>query len=165
MQYRLAAESDLDEICNLVKKAIDRMEQQGIYQWDDLYPTRKDFLEDINKNTLYVAVEDGRIAAIYVINRECDEEYHACQWSNSDESACIIHRLCVLPDFQNKGIGSKMLSHIEEQIKNMGYSSVRLDVFSKNPYAIRLYEKNGYKKRGYADWRKGRFFLMEKTLN
>jgi len=58
-----------------------------------------------------------------------------------------------------------MLSHIEEQIKNMGYSSVRLDVFSKNPYAIRLYEKNGYKKRGYADWRKGRFFLMEKTLN
>ena len=69
MQYRLAAESDLDEICNLVKKAIDRMEQQGIYQWDDLYPTRKDFLEDINKNTLYVAVEDGRIAAIYVINR------------------------------------------------------------------------------------------------
>jgi len=45
------------------------MEQQGIYQWDDLYPTRKDFLEDINKNTLYVAVEDGRIAAIYVINR------------------------------------------------------------------------------------------------
>ena len=27
-----------------------------------------------------------------------------------------------------------------------------------------LYEKNGYIKRGYADWRKGRFWLMEKKL-
>jgi len=165
MQYRLATKSDLDEICILIEKAIDRMEQQGIYQWDEIYPTRKDFLEDINKNTLYVAVEDSRIAAIYVINQECNEEYNECQWNNPDESACIIHRLCVLPDFQNKGIGSKVLTHIEEQIKNMGFSSVRLDVFSENPYAIRLYEKNGYEKRGYADWRKGRFFLMEKTLN
>jgi len=73
-------------------------------------------------------------------------------------------RLCVSADSQNKGIGSKLLAHIEEQVKNMGYSSVRLDVFSENPYALKLYEKNGYEKRGHADWRKGRFFLMEKTL-
>jgi len=57
-----------------------------------------------------------------------------------------------------------VLLHIEEQIKNMGYLSIRLDVFSENPYALKLYEKNGYEKRGHADWRKGRFFLMEKTL-
>ena len=43
-------------------------------------------------------------------------------------------------------------------------SSVESDVFTENPYAIKLYEKAGYVKRGYADWRKGRFALMEKKL-
>lgn len=164
MQYRLGSKVDLNEIYCLVRKAIELMEHQEIHQWDELYPAKEDLLDDIDKKTLYVAVDDGRIIAVYVINQECDEEYHNCAWKNTDETACIIHRFCVLPDFQNKGIGSKVLSHIEEQVKSMGYISVRLDVFSENPYALRLYEKKGYEKRGYADWRKGRFYLMEKTL-
>ncbi|NLC19359.1 MAG: GNAT family N-acetyltransferase [Clostridiales bacterium] len=164
MHYRPATVEDLDEICCLIRRAIELMEQQGIFQWDELYPAREDFLEDINNNSLYLAVEDDRIIAVYVINQECDEEYHKCDWKNPQESACIIHRFCVSPDFQNKGIGSKVLSDVEEQIRGMGYKSIRLDVFSGNPYALRLYEKKGYEKRGHADWRKGRFFLMEKTL-
>lgn len=164
MLYRQGLREDLDEIACLVGKAIERMEQQGIHQWDELYPTKEDFLDDIDKNTLYVALDNDRIVAIYVISRECDEEYHECEWESPDESACIIHRLCVASDNQNKGIGSRVLLHIEEQIKSMGYLSIRLDVFSENPYALRLYEKNGYIRRGHADWRKGRFFLMEKSL-
>jgi len=53
---------------------------------------------------------------------------------------------------------------IESQIKNRGYDSIRLDVFTKNPYAQRLYRNNGYEVRGFAEWRKGRFDLMEKHL-
>ena len=164
MQYKLATMKDLDEVCSLIKKAIEHMEQQGIYQWDELYPAREDFQEDIDNNSLYLAIEDGRIIAIYVINRDCGDEYYNFQWDNPDESAYIIHRFCVSPEYQNRGIGSRVLAHIEDQIRSMGYSSVRLDVFSQNPYALKLYEKNGYKKRGHFDWRKGRFFLMEKTL-
>jgi len=164
MKYRLGKREDIDEICCIVRKAIEHMEEQGIHQWDEVYPAREDFLNDIDNDSLYVAVEDDKIIAFYVINQECDEEYHLCKWENPDESACIIHRLCVLPDYQNKGIGSGLLSHIEEQARSIGYKSIRLDVFSENPYALRLYEKKGYVKRGYADWRKGRFFLMEKKL-
>ena len=39
-----------------------------------------------------------------------------------------------------------------------------LSFFRENPYAQRLYHHNGYEIRGYADWRKGRFDLMEKEL-
>ena len=46
----------------------------------------------------------------------------------------------------------------------MGYQSIRLDVFSENPFAQKLYRKNGYVTRGSAEWRKGRFDLMEKIL-
>lgn len=164
MQYRPGRKEDLDEISRLIGRAIEYMEKQGIHQWDELYPGRDIFLDDIEKNTLYVTVEEDKIIAVYVINQECDEEYHDCEWKNPDESACVIHRLCVSPDFQNRGIGSRILAHIEDQARSMGFQSIRLDVFSENPYALRLYEKNGYERRGHADWRKGRFFLMEKTL-
>lgn len=164
MEYRLAVLDDITDIMDLIKSAVGNMIKQGIYQWDEIYPQRSDFEEDINKNTLYLAIEKEDLVAIYVISKECDDEYRKCIWEESDESAYILHRFCVSPDFQNKGIGRTVLYHIEEQIKDMGYSSIRLDVFTENPIALRLYQNNGYIQRGYADWRKGRFLLMEKKL-
>ena len=101
--------------------------------------------------------------AVYVVSEECEEAYRTCAWEY--ENACVIHRLCVSPERQNEGIGKRVLDRIEEQLLEMGYDSVRLDVFSRNPYALRLYENNGYIRRGQADWRKGRFYLMEKILS
>lgn len=164
MEYRLGEMDDLDNICRLVTLATDTMERQKIYQWDELYPIREDFIADIQKETLYAVIDNSALIAIYVLSRECDEEYHKCRWEFDDETACVIHRLCVLPDVQNRGIGEKILCHIEEQLRNSGFESVRLDVFSENPYAIRLYQKNGFIKRGHVDWRKGLFWFMEKKL-
>lgn len=163
MHYRLGTDKDLPEICKLIEAAKQLMSEQGIEQWDDKYPILEDFEKDINKETLYVAVKGEKLAAIYVISEECDNEYHKCVWEN--ERPCIIHRFCVSPSFQNNGIGAEVLKHIEVQLAESGYDSVRLDVFNQNPYALKLYEKNGYLKRGYADWRKGRFLLMEKKLD
>lgn len=164
MNYRVARTDDLDNICTMVGEVIRHMEAQGIYQWDDLYPTREDFIDDISKKVLYVVEEREKLAAIYVMNQECDADYQKCVWNYPDETACVIHRLCVSPDFQNRGIGKKILNHIEAQAKEFSYESIRLDVYTGNPYALKLYANNGYEERGYADWRKGRFLLMEKVL-
>ncbi len=99
MNYRLATLNDIDHICALVSDAIEQMEDKGIYQWDSLYPTREDFYIDINKKTLYVVEDGDKLAAIYVISQECEKEYNKCKWNNPDETACIIHRLCVDPSF------------------------------------------------------------------
>ncbi len=115
MNYRLATLNDIDTICSLVSEVIKQMENKGIYQWDSLYPTREDFYIDINKKTLYVVEDGNKFVAIYVINQEYDHEYNKCEWNNPNETACIIHRLCVASSFQNKGIGKQVLKHIEEQ--------------------------------------------------
>ena len=47
MIYRLAKETDIDKICFLVENAVKKMESQQIFQWDNLYPTKSDFLDDI----------------------------------------------------------------------------------------------------------------------
>lgn len=164
MEYRLGQEEDISSICAMIASAIETMEQQGIYQWDEFYPTRADITADIRSKTLYTVTENDALVAIYVINREADPEYLDAKWECDGGTACIIHRLCVAPAVSHRGIGNTVLLHIEEQLRDLGYESVRLDVFSQNPYAIRLYEKNGYKRRGCADWRKGRFWLMEKRL-
>lgn len=164
MKYRTAEMNDIDNICSLVSEAIKHMENQGINQWDALYPTREDFMDDISKKSLYIVVDSNKLVAMYVVSQECDDEYNKCTWNNPKDTACVIHRLCVSPNFQNRGVGKKVLNHIEMQLRKLLYVSVRLDVYTKNPYALKLYKNNGYEERGYADWRKGRFILMEKKL-
>lgn len=165
MEYRLAREDDIDEIVLLINKAIIEMEKNGIHQWDERYPTREDFLDDIKKKFLYLALDDETLVALYAISSECDEAYHSVEWQGKDKNAYMLHRFCVSPDFQNKGIGKRVLLHIEEQVRAMGYETIRLDAFTQNPYALNLYHHNGYITRGHVHWRKGKFELMEKKIN
>lgn len=96
------------------------------------------------------------------MNQDCDEQYRNGNWKHVGEPYYVVHRMCVHPAFQNQGIARRTLLHIEEQLAGWGIHAIRLDAFSENPYALRLYEHMGYDKVGCADWRKGRFYLMEK---
>lgn len=162
--YRLTEMSDLPEISGLVSSAILEMEKNGIHQWDELYPTAEDFSEDISVGDQYVGTVEDRIAVIYTLNQSCDDEYKNGSWQYPNEPFAVIHRLCVSPEFQHKGIAAKTVSHIENELQKQGISVIRLDVFTENPYALRLYEKLGFKKTGTVKWRKGDFFLMEKCI-
>lgn len=162
IQYRMATLEDLQEICNLFDDAVETMIQNKIFQWDEFYPTKKDFRKDIEREQLYIGLLDERIAVVYVINQRCDEQYIKGAWKYADVPYYVIHRLCVNPAFQNQGIAGRTLKHIEEQLTGWGIHAIRLDAFTENPYAIKLYEKMGYAKAGTVDFRKGRFYLMEK---
>ena len=63
MEYRLAQKSDIDDVFTLIKAAIVQMEADGIYQWDDIYPTKEDFINDIEKESLYLAIDSKKLAA------------------------------------------------------------------------------------------------------
>lgn len=164
LQYRKATSDDIEEICSLISHAIDEMIRHDILQWDELYPTREDFLADINKNHLYVGLIDKRIAVVYALNQECDAEYQNGLWKYPDEPYYVLHRLCVDPDFQNRGVARHTLLHIETELLKKNIHAIRLDAFSNNPFSLKLYDSLNYTRVGYADWRKGRFYLMEKYL-
>ena len=163
LQFRPAQANDLPEICALIRAATDAMARQGIFQWDEIYPAETDFCRDIEEGWLRVGTTGGRIAVLFALNRECDAEYQSGQWKCGG-SYLVLHRLCIHPEFQHRGLGRQAMACIEAQAAAMGARALRLDVFSRNPSALRLYEGLGYAAVGHADWRKGKFFLMEKAL-
>lgn len=162
LEYRKSTPDDIEEICNIVHNAVIVMEHHNIFQWDDLYPTKEDFKEDIDKGQLYIGLVNGQIAVLYTLNQEYDKEYENGMWKYREEPFYIVHRLCVNPTFQNRGIAKSTLLHIEMQLRAIGIHVIRLDVFHNNPFAIRLYISLGYSEAGCANWRKGKFLLMEK---
>lgn len=55
-----------------------------------------------------------------------------------------ISRIGILPKYQGKGLGKKMLECIKEQCWKMGCTSINLEVRSKNWAGIALYESCGF---------------------
>lgn len=163
IDFRPARPDDLDIICKLVSRAVQRMNALNIHQWDEIYPARKDFSEDIEKNQLYIGFQKGKPAVIYTLNKEYDDDYLNGSWQYN-VPFYVIHRLCVDPDFQHKGIAKETMLHIENELRKTGTCAVRLDVFSENPIALKLYGSMGYATAGFAQWRKGMFYLMEKLI-
>ena len=164
MNYSKANKNQIEEVYSVFSAAIENMEKQGIHQWDEIYPDKAILEEDIAKNQMYIGKIDNEIAVCFVLSEECDEEYKNGKWQYPDAKFNVIHRLCVNPKFQNKGIATQTMIYIKKTSKAQGYEVIRLDCFTKNPYSQKLYEKAGYSVVGYADWRKGRFELREKKL-
>lgn len=160
--FALAQLSQLEEIFTMYTKAIQEMNSNKIYQWDELYPMREDLEEDIKRNELVAVFKENEVVAAYVVNQEADEQYENGTWKYAGEKYRVLHRLCVNPAFQNQGIARKVVSHMEDEQKNKGIKSIRLDVFTENPYAMKLYKSLGYEITGSVEFRKGMFYLMEK---
>lgn len=163
--FRKGEKEDLQEVYELFVKGIEEMTANGIEQWDEVYPNRDDLSEDLEQEELFVGVAGDEIAVAFVLNKDCDEQYENGSWTLVTENYKVIHRLCVHPKFQNKGFGKQALRYIESTLEQQGYSSIRLDAFTQNPYALKMYESLGYLVVGEANWRKGKFYLMEKIFN
>ncbi|MBV7275885.1 GNAT family N-acetyltransferase [Clostridium sp. PL3] len=164
IKFNVAEEKDLQEIFSIFSAAIEEMNKHNIPQWDEVYPDKYILQNDIKKKQLYIGKIDSEIVCVYVLNSDCDEQYINGNWEYPNAIYSVIHRMCVNPKFQNQGIGALTLNHIEEKLKSAGVETIRLDAFSLNPFALKMYYKQGYIKVGEANWRKGKFYLMEKKL-
>ena len=162
--YMVAEKESQAELVELFEKVKKSMIQAGIDQWDETYPSVNDISKDIDKKEAYIVRIGKNIVATYTVNSEADRAYKFGSWEDVEGKYVVIHRLCVAPEYQSEGIGEKVMNHIEAEQKKKGTTSIRLDAFTKNPAALKLYEKLNYKIVGDAYWRKGKFYLMEKKL-
>lgn len=164
---RKAVMSDLEPVKTLTEACAEKMINNGIYQWNDHYPSREIFGKDIEEQVLYVWDEENLIKGCIMFSAEKDKVYDSAKWLTSDNKNLYIHRLAVHPIFQKKGVGKKLMDFAESMAKKENYVSIRLDTFSQNKSNNTFYESRGYKKLGDVFFRKQSelpFHYYEKIL-
>ena len=165
ISYEKGKMSELEDIVKIFKNAAEEMLHHQINQWNEVYPNEAILKADIENEELFVGKINNEIAVVYVLNQLCDEQYSNGKWTEDQGSFKVVHRLCVNPTYQNRGVGRQTMTYIEEELIKEGKRAIRLDVFSKNPFALKMYGALGYNVVGEAHWRKGLFYLMEKLIN
>jgi ribosomal protein S18 acetylase RimI-like enzyme len=144
---REATVDDLDAILKITESCAKKLVSKNIFQWNEYYPNRDAFENDLYNRWLYVTVKENKVIGSICVSDLMDDEYATVKWLTPNNNNNIyIHRLAVNPDYQGVGYAQKMMSFAEEFAKKNEYKSIRLDTFSKNIKNQKFYELRGYKK-------------------
>jgi ribosomal protein S18 acetylase RimI-like enzyme len=145
---RRAKISEITDILSITKECAHHMIENGIYQWNEYYPTRAAFERDVARNELFVLEIDNKIIGTIVISTHMDEEYKAVQWLTPDDNNVYVHRLSIHPKNQGMGYAKDLMDFAENHASLNGFISVRLDTFSQNKRNQEFYETRRYRKLG-----------------
>ncbi|NNM17563.1 MAG: GNAT family N-acetyltransferase [Croceitalea sp.] len=145
---RTAKISEIVDILAITKACASHMIERGIFQWNQHYPSEQAFLKDVQRNELFVKIEEDTLIGAIVISTHMDEEYGPIDWLTPNDNNIYIHRLCVHPVHQGNGHAQALMDFAEKYAREQLFTSVRLDTFSQNKRNQKFYEARGYKRLG-----------------
>jgi ribosomal protein S18 acetylase RimI-like enzyme len=145
---RKAKDSEIEKIITITKACAAKMIAEGIFQWNEEYPTIEAFRKDLLRDELYVLVHENDILGCITISTFKDEEYEQIKWTTKDQGALYIHRVAIHPKAQHQGNAKRLMDFAESYAKEQKATAVRLDTFSENLRNQRFYEARGYNKLG-----------------
>jgi ribosomal protein S18 acetylase RimI-like enzyme len=137
MNIRKPSELEIEKILELSPQAI----FEGTL--GEVKPTiekAKQLVEPLLKKDCYylISTENNKLVGWILIGGSKD------QFSN--KTMGFIYELFVLDEYRGKGISKQLINTAVEQLKQEGYSEIRLSVFEGNK-AIKLYENLGFETR------------------
>ena len=91
------------------------------------------------RQSVFVQLIDKEPIAFCAV-RECHEKPFV--------GYAFVKDLYVMPQWQNKGFGKKLLMHTLRTMRNSGYMNAVLQTSDNNSGARRFYERFGFEKRG-----------------
>jgi len=141
----LASTGDAPEIHRLLQACAQEMIRNDVDQWNDSYPTIDRVEEDLSKQELFKVCIDNTIAAVITLNSFESPEYKKLTWTENSTPTMVVHRLAVHPDFQKRGLASRLMGFAEDWAIDKQYKSIRLDTYSQNRINVDFYEKREYK--------------------
>ncbi|WP_040208720.1 GNAT family N-acetyltransferase [Neobacillus jeddahensis] len=124
------------------------LKKKGIHQWDCFYPNRFVINSDIKLGHLFGILIDNQVIGVIVLDTNENKQFQSLKWMDERGRPLMIHRLGIHPLYQGRGYGKKLLGFAGEYAISNGFSSMRLDVFSGNKGALKMYEHAGFQERG-----------------
>lgn len=137
MEIRKPNEVEIEKILSLSPQAIF---EGTLGEVEPTIEKAKQLVEPLLKrgSNYLIATENNVITGWILIGGSKDQF--------SDKALGFIYELFVLEEYRGKGISKKLIKTGVEQLKQEGYSEIRLSVFDGNP-AIKIYESLGFKNR------------------
>lgn len=117
----------------------------------------KDFQKLVAALDADLRIRDGEEHGFYAQYNKIDTIKHVVvAYENNEPVGCgavkkydsdtmEVKRMYVPPEKRNKGIASVVLKELEQWTAELNYKKCLLETGKKQPEAIALYEKNGYK--------------------
>jgi ribosomal protein S18 acetylase RimI-like enzyme len=136
IEYGKATESELDEIFSMA--GVNRAEATGIQADDNKDKMIASYKDSLDHGAYFlVARTHESLVAWVLVDRSQD-------WFTHKEIGWISD-VYVKQEFRQNGVAKSLIEQSLVEFKHLGYDDVRLNVFSFNEKAIRLYEKLGFK--------------------
>ncbi|MCI8641750.1 MAG: GNAT family N-acetyltransferase [Clostridia bacterium] len=139
LEIKMAIADDVNEIAKIYKSLIG---YPGC-TWSEEYPTIEDVENDINKKSLYVMQDKGKIIAVAAAGKDDELENLEC-WNKEIKFPCDLARIGVIKEYQNKGIAKELVRYIEKDVINRGFDGIHFLVSKTNPRALALYNNLEY---------------------
>ena len=109
----------------------------------------------LNKWHLVPMINHGRVFVIYDNDRPVGLAEIIRDFENSD--LVYLFGLSIHKEYRNQGLGTRLLEHIINELKEDGFSELELTVDPDNQLACHLYrDKFGFKKEEYRPKEYGR---------
>ena len=146
MEFILATPEHLDEICRITDEAKAQLKRMGVDQWQRGYPAREFWLNDINAQRIWIAVENDKILGAFLFQTTPDASYADIDgaWL-TDGAYATIHRVCVSDDCKGQGVAGKMFAHAFSMAREQGFPSVRIDTHEGNLPMQSALKKAGFR--------------------
>lgn len=131
VQIRSAVEADLADIQSCARKAYakyaGRMDREPA-------PMHADFASQIGKGCVDVATCESRFAGYVVFYPEGDHVH--------------LENVAVLPEYSGRGVGKRLIEHVERATRTAGYEAVELYTNEAMAENLAMYPKLGYDEVG-----------------
>lgn len=148
VECRLAEEGDLDAMEVILAQAKAKLAPIG--QWNENYPARADFLDDMARGECYVLTCAGEVGGFFTLSARPEAGYAAItdgKWG-ADAPYAVVHRCAVASKWQGSGLADRMAAEWKRLARALGLGWLRVDTHKKNPAMRRLLQRSGFRLRG-----------------
>lgn len=129
---------DAEQVRSLITGIMEKEFRQDM----SAYPSSD--LDDISVSygnigeVFFVAEDDGKIVGTVAVKR--DDERHA-----------LLRRFFVAPEYRGQKLGKKLLHHLIDYCRDVGYQEIMVKTTTHMLRAIKLFQKSGFTEKAQID--------------
>jgi GNAT superfamily N-acetyltransferase len=143
----LATSDESEIVIQLLKDVAKWLNAQNIHQWGYLRNGGEDdeIREGINNRKTYIARINNKVVGTFTLY-DIPSQWDTYIWGPVPDDAVYLHRIAVERDYQDKGLGAKLIKWIEIHLKNeINKKYIRLDCVAENERLNKYYVEHDFR--------------------